>query len=102
LTRLERRDRRRDDRKRGRPVEGSTGCGRARKEVVMAKAKALQFADTVSDAPFIFDGTIDKLNAATMPGIASETTAIVSIAGADYNVWATGEGSYVSFTLQAR
>jgi len=45
----------------------------------MAKAKALQFADTVSDAPFIFDGTIDKLNAATMPGIASETTAIVKV-----------------------
>jgi len=34
--------------------------------------------------------------------VASETTAIVSIAGADFNVWATGEGSYVSFTLQAR
>lgn len=45
----------------------------------MAKAKTLKSAATVRDAPFIFDGTIEKLNAATMPAIASEATAIVKV-----------------------
>ena len=45
----------------------------------MAKAKSLTFADTVRDAPFIFDGIVEKPNAATMPAIASEATAIVKV-----------------------
>jgi hypothetical protein len=49
------------------------------KETAMAKAKSLKFADTVRDAPFIFDGTVEKPNAATMPAIASEATAIVKV-----------------------
>src|SRR5262245_35723807 len=45
----------------------------------MATAKSLRFTDTVRDAPFIFDGTVEQLNAATMPAIATESTAIVKV-----------------------
>jgi hypothetical protein len=60
-------------------VEGSAACDMGMKEAAMAKAKSLKFADTVRDAPFIFDGTVEKPNAATMPAIASEATAIVKV-----------------------
>ena len=43
----------------------------------MADALSPDFLDAVRAAPFILDGTVRKLNAATMPAIVSDDTAIV-------------------------